>query len=83
MHHRRFRSQGGPWTPSNILHLCGDGTRGCHGRITKPDGWRPVFEFLGWIVPSHADWRSTEVLVNGAMRPIDDAGGFTPALEAS
>jgi hypothetical protein len=42
-----------------------------------------VFEFLGWIVPSHADWRSTEVLVNGAMRPIDDAGGFTSALEAS
>lgn len=33
MQHRRKRSQGGLWTPSNILHLCGDGTIGCHGYI--------------------------------------------------
>lgn len=33
MHHRRKRSQGGEWRPSNILHVCGDGTRGCHGYI--------------------------------------------------
>lgn len=31
MHHRRKRSQGGAWTPANILHACGDGTTGCHG----------------------------------------------------
>lgn len=31
IHHRRKRSQGGPWTASNCVHVCGDGTRGCHG----------------------------------------------------
>jgi hypothetical protein len=45
MHHRKGRSQGGPWTPENILHLCGSGTTGCHGAITvnpalaKSRGW--------------------------------------------
>lgn len=33
MHHRRKRSQGGQWVPSNMLHLCGDGVTGCHGYI--------------------------------------------------
>lgn len=33
MHHRRKAGQGGPWWPTNILHVCGDGTRGCHGWI--------------------------------------------------
>lgn len=31
MHHRR--KEGRLWNPSNILHTCGDGTRGCHGWI--------------------------------------------------
>ena len=31
VHHRRKRSQGGPWSPSNCVHTCGDGTRSCHG----------------------------------------------------
>lgn len=33
MHHRNKSGQGGLWTPANILHTCGDGTRGCHGWI--------------------------------------------------
>jgi hypothetical protein len=33
MHHRNKAGQGGAWTPANILHLCGDGTTGCHGWI--------------------------------------------------
>lgn len=33
MHHRNKAGQGGEWQPSNILHVCGDGTRGCHGWI--------------------------------------------------
>lgn len=38
MHHRRKRSHAGVWLPSNILHVCGDGTRGCHGWIeSHPD----------------------------------------------
>ena len=31
MHHRKKRSQGGQWSPANVLHLCGTGTTGCHG----------------------------------------------------
>lgn len=33
MHHRNKVGQGGLWTPSNIVHACGDGTRGCHGWV--------------------------------------------------
>lgn len=31
VHHRRKRSQGGPWSASNCVAVCGDGVRGCHG----------------------------------------------------
>jgi hypothetical protein len=33
-HHRKNRSQGGGWCPSNGLDVCGSGTTGCHGFIT-------------------------------------------------
>lgn len=32
-HHRVKHGQGGTWDPANGLHLCGDGTRFCHGWI--------------------------------------------------
>lgn len=32
-HHRNKASQGGLWLPSNILHVCGHGTAGCHGWV--------------------------------------------------
>jgi hypothetical protein len=35
MHHRKNRSQGGRWSPANVLHLCGSGTTGCHGYFTN------------------------------------------------
>jgi hypothetical protein len=35
MHHRKNRSQGGRWSPANILHLCGSGVVGCHGYFTS------------------------------------------------
>jgi hypothetical protein len=34
MHHRKNVSQGGLWTPANVMHLCGSGTTGCHGYFT-------------------------------------------------
>jgi 5-methylcytosine-specific restriction endonuclease McrA len=34
-HHRKNRSQGGRWSLDNIVRLCGDGTRGCHGWVTS------------------------------------------------
>lgn len=33
IHHRWKKGQGGPWSPSNCIAVCGDGTRGCHGWI--------------------------------------------------
>lgn len=45
--HRIAKGQGGPWCPSNGLHLCGSGTTGCHGFIEDEPtvardqrGWR-------------------------------------------
>lgn len=44
-HHRKNRSQGGEWSASNLLHVCGSGVSGCHGWITghpaaaSEDGW--------------------------------------------
>ena len=35
MHHRRNRSQGGQWTPSNILHVCVQ----CHVTVTNNPNW--------------------------------------------
>lgn len=33
VHHRINRSQGGPWTASNCVHLCGSGATLCHGYV--------------------------------------------------
>ncbi|MEV6879142.1 hypothetical protein [Amycolatopsis sp. NPDC051128] len=46
MHHRLTRKYG-PWDPTNIVHLCGDGTRGCHGRITNT---RNEYYDRGWLI---------------------------------
>lgn len=57
-HHRRNRSQGGLWTPSNGLQLC----REHHAMVTDTGGRRAEFEASGWIVPSHADPARVPVL---------------------
>lgn len=31
--HRKARSQGGLWSPANVVDACGSGTTGCHGWI--------------------------------------------------
>lgn len=33
VHHRKKRSQGGLWEPSNCVLLCGTGVQGCHGWV--------------------------------------------------
>lgn len=37
--HRVAKSRGGLWSPSNGLHLCGDGTRLCHGWLEANPTW--------------------------------------------
>lgn len=65
IHHRKKRSQGGPWTPENCVALCGHGTAGCHGFVeanptaAHAEGWyvrsyedeakRAVFSVRGWV----------------------------------
>jgi hypothetical protein len=59
MHHRKNRSQGGTWDVENILHVCGDGVRGCHGWITEHP--KDSYE-MGWAVRSF--WNPTDVAVS-------------------
>jgi hypothetical protein len=74
MHHRRKQSQRGPWTPSNLIHTCGDGTRGCHGVITNT---RVAYYEEGWLVASWQDWGSKPVRLWHGLVLLDDAGGWT------
>lgn len=77
MHHRKNRSQGGTWAPSNLLHTCGDGTRGCHGWITgHPDPAREP----GWAVIQAWDPAAVAVLYRGELRFLTDDGAveFVP-----
>jgi hypothetical protein len=79
--HRVRRSQGGPWTPSNGLRLCGSGTTGCHGR----SGHEPVLaKALGWeLRPDQAaDLELEPTLIRPVMLwlawwRLDDQGGYT------
>ena len=61
VHHRRPRGMGGTSRPeihamANLLTLCGDGTRGCHGWVESN---RTEATRLGFLCPSWqdpADW---------------------------
>lgn len=72
MQHIVKRSQGGGWTPSNIVRLCGDGTRGCHGwaEANPRDAQRDGFarESTGPVVP----------VLHAVLGPVwlDDEGGY-------
>lgn len=80
--HRRNRSQGGDWSPSNGQLLCGSGTTGCHGYVTEHPR-EAVAD--GWAVPGWADWREWPArrwlpASNGTLRLgwvlYDDVGGW-------
>lgn len=78
MHHRFKAGQGGRWVPANILHTCGDGTRGCHGWIeANPDD----AEQRGMWIKSGDDPAAVPVLIAWrgiyAWFRLDNAGGLT------
>ena len=54
MHHRKKRGQGGLWEPQNVVAVCGDGTRGCHGWIeSHPDRASAIgFHVRPWFDPA-------------------------------
>jgi hypothetical protein len=58
MHHRKNRSQGGQWTPANIIRLCSP----CHTYVTiNPLKGREG----GWCIQRHED---------PELVPVDMAG---------
>lgn len=52
--HRKNRSQGGRWTPSNGLDVCGSGTTGCHGYIHAhpKESYRKGWSVRSWDDPA-------------------------------
>jgi hypothetical protein len=69
-HHRRNRSQGGPWEPSNGLHICNP----CHRHITA----NPAEAFEeGWTVRSWEDWKTKPVKLWQGYCVLSDDGSWT------
>jgi hypothetical protein len=75
--HRKARGQGGLWTPSNGLDVCGMGNAfGCHGYIHQ----NPRTACLnGWTVQSWSDERDVAVKTIHGFVLLDDEGGYTKA----
>jgi hypothetical protein len=48
---------------SNILHVCGSGTTGCHGVLTDPQGSRSLYERNGWIVKGFTQFEPADIPV--------------------
>jgi hypothetical protein len=61
LQHRKRRSQGGTNSPSNLLTVLGDGTRGCHARIDSRID--PHDEARGYTVRSGQDPALVPVMV--------------------
>lgn len=67
MHHRKNRSQGGRWTPSNIIHLC----NACHVFVTQ----NPLLgQEGGWCIKRNEDPELAPVVIGGRwVRLCDDS----------
>lgn len=71
MHHRKYRSQGGDWSASNILGLCWQ----CHKQATVYPAWAYS---MGLSVQPMCDPAQTPVSVwyNENLVLLDDHGGY-------
>lgn len=71
MHHRKFRSRGGRWTPANCLLLC----KPCHGGATIEKLWAST---RGLNVHSWEDPRAVPVQLwwSEDMLLLNDDGGW-------
>lgn len=76
--HRKNRSQGGQWSASNGLDVCGSGTTGDHGYIHA----HPAESYeRGWSVKGAYDPAEVPVQTRHGLVLLDDEGGRT-AVEA-
>lgn len=70
-HHRKNRSQGGTWAPSNGLHVC----HSCHRRVTEADA---ACYAAGWRVRPWEDPATVAVSFPGGWALLDDEGRYVP-----
>ena len=76
MHHRKNRSQGGQWCPTNIVLLCRD----CHHKITVNPG---LAEEDGWTVKRCDEPADIPVVASTMYNPLPQTvyltadGGFS------
>jgi hypothetical protein len=74
VHHRQKRSQQGDHRPANLVHLCGDGTTGCHGWVEHcPEQARET----GYQVDSHQDPSDVPIRTRHGLVLLDDEGGMS------
>lgn len=83
VHHRKPRGMGGSRDPAinsaaNLLWLCGDGVRGCHGWIESN---RNTARANGWLVPYAQDAATIPVLLWDGRRVLLDHDGTYKAAE--
>ena len=76
LHHRVKRSQGGKWSPENIVALCGHGTTpgGCHAWVEHHPN---DAEKQGYHVRPWNDPLETPLLRRGLWALLDDAGDYS------
>lgn len=75
-HHRKNKSQGGGNELSNLMHVCGSGTTGCHGWITE----NPAKSYrYGLSVRSYGNPAMAQVFRRGEWVLLTDDGDVQPA----
>lgn len=81
MHHRKKRSQGGLWIPSNVVALCGHGTSGCHGWVEHNPNAAELegFHVRPWqdeVPIRYRSFRWVILLDDGEMEDVPNAEGY-------
>lgn len=81
VHHRLNRGRGGSAKlerASVLITVCGDGTRGDHGRVTENPEWAGT---IGWLLPRNnpdIDPTQEPILLFDGWHLLDDEGNRTP-----
>lgn len=71
--HRVGRAQGGPWCPTNALHLC----RPCH---SWSHAWPVEARSVGWLLRSHDNPQTFPALLHGrGLTYLTTDGDYRPA----
>jgi hypothetical protein len=81
VHHRLNRGRGGSAKlerASILITACGDGARGCHGKVTENPEWA---NSIGWLLPRNNPDIAPElepILLFDGWHLLDDEGNRTP-----